>query len=302
MLRGIQSRKYTNSSMRLLIMFLIIFTFEETWADWLWTPRQTTNLMASPRADSPVLRSVDPGEMVLITKLLKVTGGEWVSFTLVDGGEKTKVYVTKQALGDGELRNAKQGVGVDSKNFRNVGIGGVLSQTLRGPISKDASGGETVEYGPQYGVSFYPTLHYEFPDGKKNYRLFVSYRLTRAAGKSVIKQNGTTTSEEIMTQATSFVSAGFIMRERSTPQANFYWGYGAEVAKALSSKQEYTDGTTVDLKDSLPTNIYLLAVLGYQKFGGKPSHWLPEAKAGIVVNNKPVTLSGELILNYIWSF
>lgn len=302
MLRVNQSRKYTSSSMQIWSLFLIfIFSFSAH-ADWYWTPASEANLYDAPNEKSDVTETLEEGERVLITKLQKSKSTEWVTLVIFDEDtEETKtVFVTKRVLGMGTLKSVKRIEAEGEREFKsNIGIGAVLSSTIRGPISKDASGGQTVEYGAQLGFAFYPTLHYEFPSNDRIYRVFGSYRLSKSQGESAIKLNGSLSSQEIVTQTMSFMSLGFMSREKPTPRSNYWWGYGLEVAKAIEGKQVYTDGTSVDLKDSLPTNVYLQGSLGYQTYPPQSSQWLPEARVGITFNNKPVTLTGELFLIWI---
>ncbi|OQW46628.1 MAG: hypothetical protein A4S09_16260 [Proteobacteria bacterium SG_bin7] len=292
----------------MVILILLVQAFVQTAvADWQWKAAAQVNLYSAPSTQSPVIKSLEEGEIVLITKLQKVNEG-WVSFTLNDDEQRTKVYVEKKALGAGEIRNLKKSQETNTLNItnpflKNLGVGLTINQTLRGPISKDAGSNQTVEYGPQYGIAFFPTVHYEIPTSKGNtYRFFVAYRINKSQGQSGIKQNGILTSQELVTQSISFVSIGILIRERSTPQSNYWWGYGIEIAKGVEGKQEYTDGTFVDLKDNLPTNFYLQGSLGYQAYPARNSQWIPEIKAGVVINNKPIAVNGEIIFNWVKAF
>lgn len=292
--------------MRLFIILTTQIFTHFAFADWEWTPSNTIDLYSAPSDSSKVVRTLTKGEIVLITKLQKASSTEkateWVSFTLIDGDKKTKVYVTKKLLGEGEIKNVKK-VDEEARFLKNFGVGLALSQTIRGPISKEAGTNQTVEYGPQYGIAPFPIIHYEMPATKGNiYRFSVSYRISKSQGEAGIKQSGILTSQELVTQTMSFISVGLLYRERSTAKSNFWWGYGAEFAKALEGKHEYTDGTSVDLKDSLPTNFYLQGSLGYHAYPAKSSQWMPEVRVGVILNNKPVTVSGELIFNWVKAF
>ncbi len=292
--------------MRLLVILAIQIFTHFALADWQWTPASNVNLYSAPNDKSTVVRSLEGGKTVLITKLQKATSAkestEWVGFTLVEDDNEMKVYVTKKLLGEGEIKNIKKR-DEEIKFLKNFGIGLVISQTLRGPISKEAGTNQTVEYGLQYGIAPFPVIHYETTATNGNmYRFFAGYRISKSQGEAGIKQNGILTSQELVTQSLSFMSVGILFRERASAKSNFWWGYGAELAKAIDGKQEYTDGTSVDLKDSLPTNFYLQGSLGYNSYPPKSSQWMPEARVGVVINNKPVTATGELIFNWVKAF
>jgi hypothetical protein len=278
---------------------LFVFVGSKALADWQWTAAGTANFYAKPDENSEIVKSIGKDEMVLITKLRK-SQGDWVSLTLVN--ENKKVFLLKKTLGEGLIRNAKREESQPTQYLKNFGIGLALTADLRAPISKDAAGGEIVEFGPQLGMTFYPIIHTEFP-GKsgKAWRLFLSLRQSKSTGEVVIKQNGNLVSQELVTQTISFMSVGVLYRDLPAATSNWWYGYGAEIAKATSGKQEYTDGAYVDLKDSLPTNFYLQGSLGYQKYPPRSSQWMPEFKASIAFN-KPVVINAEFLANWVKAF
>lgn len=286
--------------MNRVIFALVLLLSSQAIAQWLWEPKTPIKIYTDKDLNATPLLEVPLGESINILKPQKADEDGWVEIIIVNQDSETKGYVQRNDISRKDMTKIKPKKSRSEGGFsRIIGAGISVIQTIRGETSSTASGGQVVNFGPQYGVTAYPTLFFEFPSKERgSYRIFASYRMQKSKGEVTLSQSGVVTSKELMEQTHNFAALGFLFRQRISGMENYWYGYGMELAKGIAGEQVYSDGTTTNLKDTLPTNFYLQTSVGRQSATISSWHFLPEIKFGVIANNKPITVNIELLFNF----
>ena len=282
-------------------LFLLFFT-SSALADWKWAPSDDVVIYKAASNKAQELLRIDGGNFIILYRYEEPKNSEWVKVRLRKDNKILRGYVNKSVFKKDELEvvTGEENLSVTS-NERAFIVSLAISQNLRGPTSSNISSTETIEFGPQYGVSFYPTFGYEFSDDKKtSYNLYASYRMSKTAAEATLKQSGSTTLISEVTVDLAYVAAGVLLKKFL--DSGWWYGYGGEIAKGIAGTLKYSDGTSADLKSILTTNFQAQAALGYAKSRRLGWQFAPEIRAGVTVNGKPVTLNFEVLLGATYNY
>ena len=230
---------------------------------------------------------------------------DWVIiYYYFPGQPKTKGFIERKIFKKENLewiKNIKKKVFATHQTGKTIGVSSATSFYARGPTEVDASATETAVFGQQYGLASYPLIYFDFPFGEvSSFRVFGGLRRLKTQAEAELKTNGVTTLSQKMELDETFLSLGIGVRYYTAARGSFWYGFGMEVAKGVKGTVKYDDGTSRDLKETLPTLFIIQGSLGLDIRLSNHFYLLPSFNFGAAATSSPITYLSEVLFGAGW--
>jgi hypothetical protein len=253
------------------------------WSQVNWTeaPGNHIPIFAKPSSSARVLYYTNEGEDLGI----RGRSGDFTKVQVKRLGKWKGGYIYSRDL-------LKQKPAGTTDSGLGAGAGAMYTYLQQG--SKSFETEDQVTYQTTDFTSTALSFDFALQFGRKDFwRLLGAYRRTDYT--TTARTNVSATAKEVEVQHSMVSLAG-----QKVWGESFYFGLGAEVSKALSATVAIAGSSVPTSDQDLPTYMGVQGILGVQFKMGSSLSWFAELRPLVYVNQSPMVMGGELVLNALY--
>ncbi len=253
-----------------------------------------------PNTSSDVLTILEAGEVVPISSQ---KAGKFRKVIIQTEGKKRIGYVLSNQAGKSQNHEAKKTSEKDIYHHRfGIGVPVAMNYSMQSGWKFVSSDGSQTEIGPMSGAAFSIGASVDFPiEPTWSLRGEVNFRKSHMTGTAKpLSSSGTSTEVE---RSMSFLSFGGSVKFYLNANGNFWFGGGAEIAKA--NEVDLTFGgrdKAIIAESDYPTHFIVKIETGYDYKIYQDFYLIPEIRGLGIFNTNPSTYGAELALTSAYAF
>jgi hypothetical protein len=268
-----------------------------------------------PAPDSPVLTTLYRGTTLPASsqatgrykKVLALIGGKKVIgfvkmsdlvANMVSPGPETRAAKPQQ-----QMRSRKAYPTLHGVYAAGITLGGHYQYQGTREYS-DPARGESASIGVLSGLNFEVGGFLNIPyNNRHKIHTYVQYKSIALTGTATLRTSLVPSAEAQTTLKQTFLVVGAMVQAYPSERANWWWGGGFQVDKAMDGTLQFGGYSPATLSGSdLPTFIKAYGAIGADFILGKRLFLVPDFRFGALVNATPLIAEAELDLNIAYSF
>lgn len=270
--------------------------------------KKSITVYKSQSRDSQEILVLEKGDTVPISPKKY---GNWKKVLVTGEDGKTSGWVLISDLKGSQITDADDEDDLEvpersRKNRKYHGRPGLnlkiaLSYMNQGARTYQDGSGSAVEISALSGISNFFGVGYDYPFSNKFVlRADLLLRTTAMSGSTNLQGQVKAQPLQLNQQ---FLGLGLLGKLYSGADSDFWYGAGAEVSKGTGVQLVYNSNSQVPVDTStMPLFVLVQGAVGYDFHLAGDFYLLPEVRAGIVVNTKPIILNAEFFAGVAKSF